>query len=734
MKKISFLVCMLIFAVNSFAISIIEGNKYIIEKKEIVISFKECKNNMINIKAYKKNTKIKESSFYINLDESQSQVLKNQDKYKVGRYLIREEKNGYSLWNGDVKLYESSFELVNSGIKEYKDCLNKERFYGIGEASDKVVLNGMEFQLRNNAEYGNQARLYIPFYFTNKGDSFYYNINTGDIINFSDKKEAKVENITNNEILDYYYWNTKSPQESVDEFYKLSNSYSLLPKWSFGYIQSKYGYENQNEVIDLINKFEAKKIPISAVVLDLQWFYTMGDLDWDKNKWKAPKELKTFLNSKDVKLITISEPFYTVNSKNYKEYEDNGIFAKDINGNTVTWSDWWCFGADYGAILNPIAPNAKKIAGKKYQQMSEMGIDGFWTDLGEPENTPESAYFSNFTEQEFHNYYNKEWSKLIYESMNEKYPDKRLFILSRSGFTGSAAYGVSIWSGDSTSSFEGLRKQVAMGINSGLTGFSYWGCDVGGFESGKQKPNEELFVRWMQFGTFIPIFRAHGAMSPREPWIYSGKSEDIITKYIKKRYEFLDYIYSSAFETYLQGTPIMRPMFYSYSNDENLIENETQYMFGDYIMVVPITAKNKKSIKIYFPEECYDINNFEKIEKGEKEVKVSLEDIPVYFIKGAIIPTEKDGNKILTIISGKNSSFTIYLDDGISNNYKSGNYNKIEIKTSKNGIIINSMVEEKRVIRVLKDGVEFKNSIWKDDGKFMTYELNITKGENKIDY
>ena len=121
LKKISFLVCMLIFAVNSFAISIIEGNKYIIEKKEIVISFKECKNNMINIKAYKKNTKIKESSFYINLDESQSQVLKDQDKYKVGRYLIREEKNGYSLWNGDVKLYESSFELVNSGIKEYKD-------------------------------------------------------------------------------------------------------------------------------------------------------------------------------------------------------------------------------------------------------------------------------------------------------------------------------------------------------------------------------------------------------------------------------------------------------------------------------------------------------------------------------------------------------------------------------------------------------------------------------------
>ncbi len=151
-------------------------------------------------------------------------------------------------------------------------------------------------------------------------------------------------------------------------------------------------------------------------------------------------------------------------------------------------------------------------------------------------------------------------------------------------------------------------------------------------------------------------------------------------------------------------------------------------------MIITITAKNKKSIKIYFPEECYDINNFEKIEKGEKEVKVSLEDIPVYFIKGAIIPTEKDGNKILTIISGKDSSFTIYLDDGISNNYKSGNYNKIEIKTSKNGIIINSMVEEKRVIRVLKDGVEFKNSIWKDDGKFMTYELNITKGENKIDY
>ena len=736
MKKVYTILIAVIFAVNSFAISKVEGSRVIIDKESVTIIIEQSEERMLEVTAVKKGTKAEKSEFYINKNTEKSEIKNEGEFLLVGSYGIKEEKNGYSVWQSGTELYRSSFEADENGIKESKDCLNRERFYGMGEASDKLVLNGNEFQLRNNAEYGIQARLYIPYYFSSGGDSFYYNANTGDIINFTNKKEAEVENSTGKSFINYYFWNSKTPKESIEKFYSFSDSKSLIPKWSFGYIQSKYGYENQKEVVELINKFESKKIPISGVVLDLQWFNTMGDLDWNVERWPDPKGLKTFLDSKNVKLLTISEPFYNLDSKNYKEFEQNGLFAVNKAGETVTWRDWWCFGADYGAIFNPLAPKAEEIAGSKYIKMAEMGIDGFWTDLGEPENTPEAATFSGYSETEFHNYYNREWSKVIYNSMSKKYPDKRVFMLSRSGFTGSAKYGVSIWSGDSTASFEGLRKQVAMGINSGITGFSYWGCDVGGFESGRQKPNEELFVRWQQFGAFIPVFRAHGAMSPREPWIYPGKSEEIVTKYIKKRYEFMDYIYSSAFETYLNGTPMMRPLFYSYPEDKTVYENERQYMFGDYLMVVPVTTKGKKSMKIYFPEECYDINSFEKMEKGETEVKISIEDIPVYYTKGAIVPTEKEGNKILTVIPGKESSFTIYYDDGVTNNFKKGSYDTLKIESGKNGIIINSTIEEEsRILRVLKEGVEFKNrENWKEDGKFMVRSVKINRGENRIEY
>lgn len=737
MKKNLVILLAIALSLSIFAKTSIEGNNIVIDKGIYKLSIMGTENSMLKVDFIKKNSKKAESEFFIEKKSSGEAPVAGKDFMTLAGYKIAEEENGFVVYMNDKKLFRSSFEITDAGIQETKECLDKELFYGLGEANDKLAIISKNFKIRNAAEYGNQARLYVPFVFSSGGDSFYYNAYTNDGMKFGRKDESKLIYTTEKESYNYYFWNEKNPKENVKKFYEFSKSKSMIPKWTFGYIQSKYGYETQQELMDIVNKFKEKDIPLSAVVLDLQWFKKMGDLDWNREKWPNPEEMDKFLEKNGVKLITISEPYFTVDSKNYKEYEDNGLFGKYADGKTINWGDWWCFGADYGAIMNPIAPKANEIIGKKYTNMVKTGIDGFWTDLGEPENADQRTMFNQYSEVDFHNYYNREWSRLVYDSLRKEYPDKRVLILSRSGFTGSAKYGVSIWSGDVSASFIGLRKQAVLGINSGMTGFSYWGSDVGGFVSGEKIPTEELFVRWMQFGTFTPVFRAHGAMSSREPWIYPGKSEDIITKYIKLRYEMMPYIYSSAYETYKNGIPIMRAFMMEYPEDK---ENENigdQYFFGEYLMVAPVllSKESEEEKEIYIPDDCFDFYTFDAVKKGKLKFKPEIDKIPVFVKKGAILPFEKNGNLVITLVPDKKTSkFTLYNDDGITNEYEKGKYEAIEIALDKKGVIFNNVANEKEVeLRILKSEADISEK-GTEDGKFVVKTVKLLKGENIIKF
>lgn len=699
---------------------------------DVTVTIALTEGDTLRVRAQVGDVKLNTENFFIRKKPLKIPVKTQKNGWRIGSYIITKDVNAFTVFKNDKKLYSSQFVVAGKYLKEIKKCFDKEHFYGIGQGADRFALYRYRVSLYQEARYGDRAHLNIPFFFTNNGDAFYYDASGRDTLSFRNKHSGEVHYSSKQQVIQYYYYHEPDLKKLVSRFYHFSDSKSLLPKWAYGYIQSKYGYKNQQEVYNIINKFEQYNIPISAIILDLYWFKHMGDLDYNPEAWPDPQKMDKFLEKRGIKLITISEPFYSVDSQNYKEFDKHGLLAKDSQGKTLNWNDWWCFKSKEGSIFNPLAPKAKEMLGKNYIRMVKQGIDAFWTDLGEPEKTPAAAMFNQFTELQFHNYYNRQWSRLIYETISETFPNKRVFILSRSGWTGSAKYGVSVWSGDVRSDFITLDTQATLGVNSGLTGFSYWGSDVGGFVSGDKIPEKELFIRWMQFGAFSPVFRPHGAMSAREPWIHGAEAMDIIKKFIQLRYRLLPYIYSTAYQTYKHGIPMMRPLLLEHPQDPHPSVSEiiTQYYFGDALMAVPVTTPLKEAAEmdVYLPAgQWYDFYSYEKYKNGDVSIKLTLDKMPVFIKGGAIIPMREDKKDIILALPSKEkTSFVWYDDDGVSNDYKKGKFQAIRISLTADRIAFENVKKKRPVtLRIPKSTVTLKKLKNKALEKELFYEIPL---------
>lgn len=693
-----------------------------------------CEENYLKIEAVGKKHTAPAKQLELNIPEIQtdSAFTLTDGEFQYKNYKIKKEKDGYSLLVNEELRYRSVFYYEDGEIEEERYYPDNQGYYGFGQVSKTLDLSGNRLVIYHEPVYGDQTYLYIPFYLTDQKGSVYYNANGYDKIKFPKNQEDPVVYSSDTGRISSYYRDNNTYQEAVSSFYQISNSSSLPPKWAFGFIQSKYGYKNSKEIIDLVETFQQKKIQLSSIVLDLYWFKKMGDLDWNKENFPDPKALDTYLEENGVKLIAISEPFFTVDSLCYEEFSKKDFFAKDKNGKIVKWNDWWCFDSPSGSVINPLHKEAKKLLGNKYIQMMESGIDGFWTDLGEPERVPATALFNGMEERFFHNYFNREWSKIIHASIKEKFPDRRLFILSRSGYTGSGQYGVSTWSGDVPTSFQGLQQQIVQGVSSGLSGFTYWGSDVGGFTPAYSSP--ELMIRWYQFGVFTPIFRAHGTGS-REPWSAGEEAEKILKQQIDLRYQLLPYIYSIARTSYQDGIPMMRPLFFLESGEKFPQKYlNTQYLYGPSFLIAPVTQEmifsNEK--KIYLPRgNWYDFETLGKWDGGQEyTLKVKKESIPVFLREGSIIPMDYQGKKALLLIpaDGIKSDFVYYDDDGETEKYKTGEYEEISYHLDGFTLTIESKDPKNltgELLLLLPEKTKTKSPGWKKEGIYQTKAVSV---------
>lgn len=647
----------------------------------ITVFFEGCADGSVRFEAVGKKPLAPMKEFELSREKAADDFVKTDDgSYLWNDYSVVPVENGYTLVFDGTELYTSVFNEEPQLLREIRTWKDAADFYGFGEAGRNVSLRNQSFSIWNVSKYGDHAYLFIPFYVTDTNTSVYYNAGSNDRIYFQDGKDSQVYRSGYLRI-ECFVRQDKSIQESVARFYVESGALCLLPRWSFGFIQSKYGYKSQEEVISLVDEFKKRDIPLSAVVLDLFWFDKMGDISFTSAGFTEPQKMDEYMEKNGVKLVTITEPFFTTESANYQTLKSGKMLCKNDKGKIQLWRDWWCLSDKEGALFNPLAKKAPSFMAEKYSAMIADGIDGFWTDLGEPENAPDTTKLGKISLVDFHNYYNYYWTKSLYDGMKSVHPDRRLFIMSRSGYTGIGKFNVSVWSGDVAVSWPSLEHQIAYGLNAGLSALAYWGSDVGGFTP--EKTNPELFVRWYQFGAFTPIFRAHGTDS-REPWIFTDKETEIVAKYIRNRTALLPYVYSTARQT-MRGLPMMRPMFYEDSSvPQKYIES--QYMFGDSILVAPVyrqlVAEKEKSV--YLPKgNWYEFASMKKIDAGNGKamsVPLSLDDIPVYIKEGAIIPAEKDGAQYIFVIpaEGVTNSFVLYNDDGETEQYKDGAYSEMK--------------------------------------------------------
>ena len=447
----------------------------------------------------------------------------------------------------------------------------------------------------------------------------------------------------------FYYIQGHNRPDLVANVTSLTGRQEMPPLWSLGYITSKYGYRTQAETMGVIDTLQRKGYPVDGIVLDLYWYgkeQDMGALSWEKSQWPDHKKMLADLKKKGVNLVAISQPYVLKNGRgidNYRELSEKKMFGLDSLGNTHDVTIW----VGEGGMFDVSNPDTRQWLTDRYRQLTDEGITGWWGDLGEPEVHPLSMIHSNGEKAAtYHNRYGNDWSEIIYDLFKTEYPDRRLMTMMRGGTIGLQKYNVFPWSTDVSRSWGGLQPQVKIMINSGESGLGYMSHDVGGFAIDQNNPvDPELYVRWLQLGTFSPILRTH-AQQVAEPYKYP-EQQHIIKALIKERYRWLPYNYTLAYENASQGLPMVRAIDFHYSGLERKQMPDTvindEYLWGRDVLIAPVMQQGATTRRVYFPDgsDWTDLNDPLRIYSGNtaETVNAPLDVLPMYVRAGSFIPT-----------------------------------------------------------------------------------------------
>jgi oligosaccharide 4-alpha-D-glucosyltransferase len=415
----------------------------------------------------------------------------------------------------------------------------------------------------------------------------------------------------------------------------------LLPRWALGHLASRFGYQSRAEAEAVVAKHVEDDIPLDAIIFDLYWFGPglhgyMGNLDWDRQAFPEPAEMIRNFAQQGIRTILITEPFILTESMNWEGAVAAGALAADAEGAAAQFDTF--FGR--AGLVDVFDPDAREWFWGFYRRQMEAGVAGWWGDLGEPETHPDDIRHVNGRGEEVHNAYGHTWARMVYEGHQRDFPNVRPFNLMRSGFVGSQRYAMLPWSGDVRRSWGGLRSQVELSLQMGLQGVAYMHSDLGGYTGGTRDAG--LYIRWMQFGVFQPIYRPHAHPSvPPEPIFWDDDTKRIVREAIRLRYRLLPYNYTLMFDNATTGLPLMRPLMFLDDRPE-MQERMDAYLWGDSLLVAPVLDPDVSEQCVPLPEgsHWYDWWTGERHEGGRSiVVPVTLEQIPVFVRGGAFVPT-----------------------------------------------------------------------------------------------
>ncbi|RII35618.1 DUF4968 domain-containing protein [Clostridium chromiireducens] len=627
----------------------------------------------------------------------------------------RGEKDPFIRRKGDFMLAEAEGHALNND-EEFKVYVSKQMeedmfFYGLGERSGHLNKRGYHYvnwNTDNPAPHGETFdRLYksIPFLIgLNKGNAFGIFFDNHFETHFDmgrdNSKYYYFAGVDGN--LDYYFIYGPSVKNVVEGYTKITGNMPLPQMWTLGYQQCRWSYDNKARLMEIANNFREKGIPCDTLYLDIDYMDGYRVFTWNNERFNNPEEMIKKLNSMGFKVVTIIDPGVKVD-KGYNIYDDglkNGYFATDNQG-IVYRNEVWPGDSVYPDFLNS---EVRKWWGENQRIMTEAGVSGIWNDMNEPASfkgpLPDDVMFDNdgipVTHKEVHNVYGHMMAKATYEGL-KKATGKRPFIVTRACYAGTQKYST-IWTGDNQSTWEHLRMSIPMLMNLGLSGMAFCGTDVGGFG---HDCSEELLSRWVQVGTFTPLFRNHSAMGTRdqEPWAFDESTEEINKKYIKLRYKLIPYIYDSMWNCSKNGAPIIRPLLFNYQNDKNTYEINDEFLCGENILVAPVVEQGAKARIIYLPEgeTWVDYWTKEEYRGGQYIIRETPLDICPIFIKGGSIISvaeeqnyigEKNSNKLTFEVFLCNeeteTKYHHFTDDGESFRYQAGEFNNYKIKVINN--------------------------------------------------
>lgn len=563
-----------------------------------------------------------------------------------------------------------------------------EHIYGAGFRTTAFDLRDQHLELYNQAHYGYSLdapnlNFSVPFVVSSAGYGLLFDNPQKGILDIDVAQANVMTFASTGGRMAYYVMGGATTDSILRNYHQLTGFQPMPPRWALGYIQSRFGYESEAEARQMVGKMLAEGYPLDAVVIDLYWFgagvhdsFYMGNLDWYTKKWPEPEKMITDFDKQGIKTILITEPYVLPESRYFDTLSQAGMLGKNSSGSTMILDKFW-FGP--GGLFDIFQPRMQQWFWEKYRRQINIGVAGWWGDLGEPENHPDSMQHIIGNALEVHNIYGHYWHKMLAENYAKHYPEVRLFNLNRSGFAGSQRYGIYPWSGDVARSWQGLQAQPRAVLGMSMSGFPYMHSDLGGFAVGQE--DAELYLRWLQYGVFNPIYRVHGdPHAPVEPYNYPDSIQEILHRFIDLRYRLLPYNYSLAWQNSTQGIPFTRSLFMEEPYTEALSGVTDTYLWGSDFLVAPVTQPHQTHRRLYLPKGVwFDFFNDEKL-FGSRWINepVTLQTIPVFVRGGAFIPmTEPITNT--TDYSSQNltlhyyyttevpvSEFTMYEDDGIT--------------------------------------------------------------------
>ncbi len=514
------------------------------------------------------------------------------------------------------------------------------------------------------------------------------------------------------QMIDYYVVAGSDGDDVIAGYRQLTGKATLLPKWSYGFWQSRERYKTQGELTGALDEYRRRKLPIDAIVLD--WSYwpenAWGSHDFDTKNFPDPDGMVKHVHDQHAQIMISVWPKFYPTTANFKELDAAGyMYKRNIEVGEVDW-----IGKGYlNSFYDPYAKKAQDIFWRQMnEKLNSKDFDAWWLDASEPDlhsnldigerkaRTTPTALGSSV---EYFNSYPLAHSEGVYRGSREVDPDKRVFILSRAFFAGQQRAGAAFWSGDIVPRWDDLREQISGLVNASMAGAPNVSFDIGGFAPEQRYIDKdpahvpewrELSLRWFQHGAFVPVFRLHGQFPYREIWEIAPDGtpeQESFVHYLKLRYALLPYIYTLAGDTYQKDGTILRTLALDFPDDAKARDIADQYLFGPAFLVAPVTSFKATSRPVYLPagSSWIDFETGKRYDGGQTiEAAAPLARMPLFVRAGAIVPrtvvqqyVDEQPTAPLTIdvYTGADGSFSLYEDAGRDYGYERGEFSRIPL-------------------------------------------------------